>query len=51
MRTFAQMLKEIMEERGPRAVDLYRGSDVLSQQYISKLLNGEFTEPLSTLWP
>lgn len=45
MKTFSKTMLEIMNERGLRAVDLYRKSDVLTQQYLSKLVCGKIDDP------
>lgn len=45
MKSFAETMLEIMDEKGLKAVDIYRDSDVLTQQYISKLVRGRFDDP------
>lgn len=45
MKSFAETTREIMDEKGLKAVDIYRDSDVLTQQYVSKLLCGRFEDP------
>lgn len=48
MKTFSETMQEIMHEHGTKAVDLYRDSDVLTQQYISKLMRNRFSDPTLT---
>ena len=45
MKSFAETMREIMDEKGIKAVDIYRNSDTLTQQYVSKLLRGKFEDP------
>jgi transcriptional regulator with XRE-family HTH domain len=45
MKSFAETMQEVMDEKGIKAVDIYRNNDTLTQQYISKLLRGKFEDP------
>lgn len=45
MKTFGETMRECMDARGIKPVDLWRDSDILSQQYISKLLTNRMTDP------
>ena len=45
MKTFGETLRSTLDDRGLKPVDLWRDSEVLSQQYISKLLTGRVADP------
>lgn len=45
MRTFGETMKLVMDAKGLKPVDLWRGSDILTQPYISKLLNNRVSDP------
>ncbi len=45
MKTFGETLRSALDDRGMKPVDLWRDSEVLSQQYISKLLTGRVADP------
>ena len=45
MRTFGETMRLVMDAKGLKPVDLWRDSDILTQPYISKLLNNRVSDP------
>ncbi len=45
MKTFGETMRAAMDAKGMKPVDIWRGSDILTQPYISKLLTNRVTDP------